>query len=99
MKNYQIVTMDGRHTGTEYFTHYIQVSWSSSTVDALLRYLDYRKYCWNTWGPSCERDYYMILARGGERPEAPWCFHSADNIRRIYFCSTKEMNWFNLKWM
>jgi len=57
-----------------------------------------RNWCWETWGPSCE----LILFRKVKDLEFitdQWCWHTEFDNLKLYFKSSKEANWFKLKWL
>lgn len=96
MKLFIINKLDKRHTGYNQFTHYIVPVYSTRLEDKL-RFFEWRNWCWATWGPGYERDIAMQL--GSRQFEvARWAWHTEDKMRRLYFASQKELNWFVLTW-
>lgn len=70
--------------------------WSSRLEDKL-KFFEWRKWCWDTWGPGLERE--VVLGHGGTQFEITrWAWHTEDSQRRLYFASEKELNWFVLTW-
>ena len=83
----KITVMDKRHKGVRRFAYYV-----APTRESMKTFVDWREWCWETFGPGTERD----LA--SNRPDAQWAWHSVD-CYRIYFKSSKELNWFKMKWL
>ena len=97
MKKYTITKLDRRHTGYSQFTHYINPVWTSSLADKI-EFFEWRKWCWETFGPGMERDNASLF--GSRQFEAcRWAWHTEKSARRLYFASEKELNWFNMKWI
>ena len=96
MKQFIVSKLDRRHKGYNQFTHYIVPVWSSTLSDKL-KFFEWRKWCWTTWGPGYERE--IALELGGEQFEVcRWAWHTEHNARRLYFASEKELNWFVMTW-
>jgi len=56
-----------------------------------------RRWCWEQWGPSCERDFWYRLPPEDKNPK--WCWMSDDHGRiRINMLSDAETSWLSLKW-
>lgn len=64
----KITKIDKRHTGNEYFTHKVipmwQPGWTSIELSDTYRLM--RQWCWETFGPSCDYEEYLKLARHRE---------------------------------
>jgi hypothetical protein len=96
---FTIHRLDRRHKGYNLFTYYITPVWSSQLVDKL-KFYEWRKWCWTTWGPGIEREQALDLDRQYWKDEnLRWCWHTEDGARRLYFATEKELNWFKLTWM
>jgi len=101
MKHFEIVKLDGRHTGHKEFTHYIVPNipygpvWGQKLEDKI-RFFKWRKWCWETWGPGLERD--AAIEFGNDIYEVWWAWHVGDRTKRLYFRTEKELDWFLLKW-
>ena len=61
------------------------------------RFIEIRNWCWATWGPSCEYEFW--------HPNPPnhlgnpsWCWITDEWRLRIYLTGDKEVQWFHLKW-
>ena len=96
--HYRIIKTDARHAASREFEYYIEMLYIPDIVERHLRYLEYRNYCWTTWGSSAERDEYMLLIKRDIRPNQHWCWHTHDTIQRLYFKTEEELVWFNLRW-
>ncbi len=58
-------------------------------------YFDVRNWCWEQWGPSSEWDLWL---RTSSRANPAWCWIYDEYSMRILFASSKEYQWFLLKW-
>ena len=58
------------------------------------------KWCWETFGPSCELSEYTILAVNDKPVNERWCWHSPNSYRggRILIKNEEDRNWFVLRW-
>ncbi len=80
--------MDGRHTGRELFTHYINYSvyvrgGHTSISNNELNFLRARVWFWEKFGPSGELGKVgKMLDANGETPE--WAWQTEHNLLRIY---------------
>jgi len=98
MKKFTVNKLDKRHKGYNLFTHYIVPVWSSQLKDKL-EFFEWRKWCWDTWGPGMERDIVIDLdSQFWKDNSLRWCWHTNDGAKRLYFASEKELNWFVLTW-
>jgi hypothetical protein len=96
MKIFTITKLDKRHTGYRQFTHYINPIYQSQLSDKL-QFLEWRKWCWECFGPGMERDFATELGR--EQFEVcRWAWYTLDRSKRLYFASEKELSQFCLKW-
>ena len=96
MKKFQITELDRRHKGHVLFSHYVTPVWSSHLADKI-KFFEWRKWCWETWGPGMERD--IAIELGSRQFEVcRWAWHTEDRARRLYFASEKELSWFILTW-
>lgn len=84
----KITVMDKRHKGYKRFAYYVV-----PTSDSMATFVDWREWCWETFGPGTERDF------SSNRPDSQWAWHSVEGYYRIYFRSSKELNWFKMKWL
>jgi hypothetical protein len=93
---FTVTKLDRRHKGRHQFSHYIMPIWSSRLEDKL-QFFEWRKWCWETWGPGLERE-IAIEYGSNYYPTCRWAWHTEDGAKRLYFQSQKELNWFLLKW-
>lgn len=91
---YTTIKLDRRHKGHNHFTHYIAPRSSLRLADKL-DFFEWRKWCWESFGPGYERD---IAGDLNYLEHCRWAWHTEHGSRRLYFASPKELNWFNLKW-
>ena len=96
MKKFNITRLDRRHKGCQQFSHYITPVWSSQLADKI-KFFEWRKWCWATWGPGTERD-LAIEFGSNYYPVGRWAWHTGDGGKRLYFQTEKELNWFVLTW-
>lgn len=96
MKKFIITRLDRRHKGVSQFSHYIIPIWNSKLQDRL-DFIEWRNWCWTTWGPGMERD--MAIDIGSSRNYVcKWAWQTDKWAKRLYFQSEKELNWFVLTW-
>jgi hypothetical protein len=95
MKQFTITRLDRRHKGYDKFSHYITPVWSSTLADKL-KFFEWRKWCWDTWGAGIERE--IAIEFGSHMYDVKWAWHTADGSKRLYFATEKELNWFVLTW-
>lgn len=95
-KQFTVTRLDRRHKAYNQFTHYISPVWSSQLADKI-RYFEWRKWCWETWGPGMEREIAIDFG-SNHYTIGRWAWHTEDGQRRLYFATEKELNWFVLKW-
>lgn len=55
-------------------------------------FIDIRNWCWETWGPSCELEFW------NESTNPAWAWAVTEFEMKIYVDSDKEASWFALKW-
>lgn len=96
MIKYTITKLDRRHKGQAQFRFYITPVWSSTLADKI-QFFEWRKWCWETWGPGMERE-QAIYFGSNQYQIGRWAWHTEDGAKRLYFATDKELNWFNLKW-
>lgn len=96
MKHFRVTRLDRRHKGHVLFSHYIVPVWSSQLRDKI-RFFEWRKWCWETWGPGMEREIAIDFG-SNYYPVGRWAWHTGDGARRLYFQTEKELNWFVLTW-
>ena len=96
MKTFTVCKLDRRHKGYKQYSHYIVPVWSSRLEDKL-KFFEWRKWCWETWGPGIERE--EALEWGSSTYEVSrWAWHTESGAKRLYFATEKELNWFVLTW-
>lgn len=106
---YHIITLDKRYTGREAFKYMIEdftdgdfmiFAPSYSKTEKLKKFITLRNWCWETWGPSCERDYHLSMKHNKDNDmlNKHWCWYSIGYQRRIYLAGDEEKVWLKLKW-
>lgn len=92
--------MDGRHKGNQTFSYRIAIVGLSA--ERIINFHSLREWCWNTWGPSCEREMYLKFKANQvkDRPQY-WAWHYEDNYDEcyIYLVGPRQLELFTLKWM
>ena len=96
MKTFVITRLDRRHKAHHLFSHYVTPIWTSNLADKL-KYFEWRKWCWQTWGPGMDRE-EAIEWGSNYYPVGRWAWHTGDGAKRLYFQTEKELNWFVLTW-
>jgi len=86
----KIKKLTRQFSGGDTFTHMVQYIYKNADI-----FVEHRQWCWETWGPSCELDYYYKT--GKKNPLWSWMSDSNGRIR-IYFGSEKEAAHFGLRW-
>lgn len=82
--------MDRRMTGHQYFEFYVEFN----TRDRL-EFDEIRRWCYATFNPSSEYDIWYLYP---SEDRANWCWLSDELRCRLLFKTSKEYNWFLLKW-
>lgn len=85
----EIKKLDKRMKGYGYFNRCLDFRKKESE-----KFIEIRKWCWETWGPSCEYEFWQ--SSNTKNPSWSWII---DDWRiRIYLATDKEIQWFHLKW-
>jgi hypothetical protein len=98
-KSYKIIKMDGRHTGRELFTHYINYNSfvrgiHTSMSENELNFLRARVWFWEKFGPSGELGKVAKMKDVVE--ESPlWAWQTEHQLLRIYV-TDKALDFFML---
>jgi hypothetical protein len=58
-----------------------------------------RDWCWQTYGASCELEFWLRVPEDGQKRNEKWCWHTNYDNFKIYLRTDKEVNWFKLKWL
>jgi hypothetical protein len=92
----KLETLDRRHDGHQYFTHRVYVSGLSST-DKGKEFIEVRKWCWETFGPSCE----LSLYQHSEKEKWAWRIDDQKSYSKQYYIYLTEeaRTHFALKWI
>lgn len=87
----KLIKLDRRMTGYTDFQYMVKFSTGLVGFD---NFYEARNWCWETWGPSCELVHYKSI----QNNNPAWCWNVIEFEARLYFTSSKEANWFILKW-
>jgi hypothetical protein len=99
---------DKRFTGSNHFDYVVDIKADTERIMGMImksairykEFHDVRRWCIDTWGMSCERSHYLHMSTAlPEDVNARWCWHSEFDETKIYLKSSKEANWFKLKWL
>lgn len=107
--------MDHRYTGYPKFRYYINVDSKTYLHESthIPIFLNIRDWCTQTWGVSCERNFYLDIFRwkshasynpdqmtwlAGTDLSKNWCWSTDDYKRRIYLRSDEELALMLLRW-
>ena len=100
---------DKRHTGHALFNYVVNIELDHTTLGGfdkrraqqMLDLNEVRDWCHITWGPSCERMFYLkVLQHAPDHVlNTHWCWETEFNNFKIYLKTDKEANWFKLKWL
>jgi hypothetical protein len=97
----KIEVLDKRHAGHSVFTHRVKIEAEDSSVYAARerRFIEIRNWCWENFGPGCERDLAHYSSAGGT-PAYNWGWHiDAANSSKLYiYLKGEAMTLFSLKW-
>ena len=98
----KIVQLDARFAGHGQFKYLVE-STSNYKTGYPLGYLDnikvaheWRNWCWETFGPSIEREW--IVNEKFRDYAYKWCWHNGPRDCKIYLLGDDELAWFNLRW-
>lgn len=91
----KLTKLDGRFTGTENFKYRVSVGGPRDL--RIIKFLELRQWCTETWGPGMEREFANIVKC------AHWGWHTGRDILYdeifIYLVGDDEASFFKLKWM
>jgi len=93
---FKTTKLDKRHNGNHLFSHYVTFP-NISTFQSKLQFIELRNWCWESWGPGMEIDYACALG-SNQYQTCRWAWMTEYGKARLYFSTTKEYNWFILKW-
>lgn len=87
--------LDRRHKGYGTFAYRVSIVRGKEHAVAV-EFNKLRLWCWETFGPSCERDIHEMV-----NPHAPWAWHIDSDyfIPHIYLAHGEPESLFKLKWM
>ena len=98
--NILVSTLDNRFNGFPYWKYAVSVPRSLSIYQAerVDLFVRWREWCWNTWGPSKELDFFYYTTNSGSCHNTHWCWNSDDDKRRIYLVDDSDLTAFTLVW-
>jgi len=88
-----VTKLDRRHTGNHYFAYYATPSESSAMNQNIATFHAWRVWCWETFGPSGERDSMIRM----KSQTAQWAWDTEFQHLRLYF-KEDAFTLFKLKW-
>lgn len=91
-----VTKLDGRHNGNHYFDYYVtprNVTPRTINQDIAI-FHDWRVWCWETFGPSGERDSTIKM----RSQSAQWAWDTEFQHLRLYF-KEDAFTLFKLKWV
>jgi hypothetical protein len=92
--NLLLEKLDGRHNARRVYSHRIWVRGPSH--DRKRNYVQLREWCWETFGPGCERDLIWYNDSSSYR----WAFHHDQKSDILYIYLKEEvLTTFVLKWL
>jgi hypothetical protein len=97
----KIDILDKRHAGHTIFTHRVRIEVKDSSVHGAreAEFLKIREWCWEQFGPGCERDFAHLMPHGVLN-EYRWAWYIDPNSSYKLYIYLKEetMTLFALKW-
>lgn len=92
--------LDGRFAGSEVFKYRLKITGYRS--DRISRFIELRTWCWESWGPSCERDLFLDHYYDNNKTlfNKYWAWQSNDpnDCFYIYFIDDGAAGYYKLKW-
>jgi hypothetical protein len=94
----KLTKLDRRHLGYPYWLMYIR---KPTGRDGKRVFLEWREWCWNTWGASKEINEFNQndLFNGTLSSNPHWCWQNDRFNTRIYLKSDVEVTLFALRWL
>jgi len=90
--------LDGRHKGLNRLKYRVLVNGAKPTK--FQDFCQVRQWCWETWGPSCEREIFLSLGQDNVGSvEWAWHYDEKFNYCYIYLAGPKQLELFTLKWL
>lgn len=90
---YKVRKLDSRFNGSKNFTHMIE--YTGSIRDRTFLFMQQRQWCWETFGPSSELEFYPLLPDMDVLTD--WAWQTSHGLIRLYF-NEKQLAWFKIKW-
>jgi hypothetical protein len=92
----KITKLDGRHNGWQRWKYFISAPSTLKTGPSVELFVSWRVWCWETWGPSKELDYFYFSEVSYQNDI--WCWENDDYKRRIYLQNDEHLSLFMLRW-
>lgn len=99
MKNIILTRLDRRHSGYGKFNYFASIPFLHSPLlaDRDEIFCNWRIWCWDTWGPSCELECYNIVKNYSNKH---WCWEQWEKRgMRIYLADEQDASAFTLRWL
>ena len=90
---FKLTKTNHRHKAYSIFDYYV-VPDTIKYREVVNSFTEWRKWAWESWGPSNERDFIWTVTD----PLWSWHVDVRTKAYRIYLKSDKELNWFTLRW-
>jgi len=97
-KEFALTTLDKRHKAYGKFKFFVSVPfvYSPKVSDRNEIFCNWRVWCWNTWGPSCELDFYDASK---DYFNKKWCWEVSEFNLRIYLLDDETATAFTFNWL
>jgi hypothetical protein len=94
----KIKQLDRRNTGYATWKYHVARMYGLGKKQ---EFLEWREWCWETWGPSKEMSEYGTddLFDGILCSNPHWCWENNEYTSRIYLRGDEEATLFSLKWL
>ncbi len=106
MMRFTLKKTDKRHNGNQFWQYIVIIEKAvninygrQSAIQKANDLNQIREWCWETYGPSCELDFWLMLDDSAVSKNDKWCWHTNFDNFKIYLRTEKEANWFKLKWL
>jgi hypothetical protein len=94
----KITKLDRRHSGYGTWLAFVSRPFGSGGRQT---FLEWREWCWATWGPSKEISEFtrLDLFDGVASSNPHWCWQNDQQNTRLYFKTDLEATMFALRWL
>lgn len=85
----KLTKLTKQFSGHQYFKYCVNYTYKDYQ-----QYIDQREWCWTTWGPSVELEFY----RRNRNPNPHWAWIVDNHRVRLYLGSDQDASYFALRW-